>query len=265
LVVIGVIVVLVTLLFAVISRVREAGRTTTCLSNLNNIAHAIIAYAIDNNGAFPGGAQGPPQPPPAAISTLAIPSDWIWWQSFRINQIGQGGTGPYLNLSPDPRDLAVLRCPSDNLGRISFSGAGGFYLFSYVLNGFMSSSNGRGSGGTFGVRCLRDVLDAPQKVLVYEEDWRKIKDGSGSLQPSSNPVATELLSIRHGSKGVGNDDPKMAITMPGVPRVVNPGAMGNVAFCDGHAASITRADAHSRLHFAPDSGTPPWPVNNSVP
>jgi prepilin-type N-terminal cleavage/methylation domain-containing protein/prepilin-type processing-associated H-X9-DG protein len=261
LIVVGVIVLLATILLTVVSKAREAGRRTTCLSNLGNIAHAIMAYASDNDGTLPAAAAATPGTPPN--------SDWIWWQSSRIDQIGQGGAGFYLKLSNDPHDLSVMRCPGDDLTSVSMVPGGRLYLFSYVLNAMMSSGNnipGALPSGIFPARTMRQVKDESQKILVYEEDSRIIDDGNGALLPNATDITkTELLSIRHDVITMAHDDPSMAVSIPLVPRVPNPGAMGNVAFCDGHAGPISRADAHSRLHFAPDSNSPPWPPNNAIP
>lgn len=266
LIVVGIIVLLGTILLTVISKAVDAGRRTTCLNNLRGIAAGLMAYTNDNRGAFPGGAMGAPPPPPApAVPTDdgARPDDWIWWQGFRLDKIGQGGIGPYLKLTSSPGDLAALRCPADDLARIKLAWAGGRYPFSYVLNATMSSDHN--TGGAFIARTVSDVKDAPQKILVYEEDQRMMEDGNGDLLPkgSKDGLATELISIRHSGVKMASDVLNNGSTIPGMPRVPSLGAAGNAAFCDGHAGPMTRGEAHSRLHFAPDSGIPPW--GNSVP
>lgn len=46
------------MLLPAFSKAREKGRRTTCLNNLHQIGLAMLMYAGDNNGAFPGCASG---------------------------------------------------------------------------------------------------------------------------------------------------------------------------------------------------------------
>jgi prepilin-type processing-associated H-X9-DG protein len=50
-----------------------------------------------------------------------------------------------------------------------------------------------------------------------------------------------------------NDVAIKAGNPPTVAVLKNGDRLGNVAFCDGHAAAIDRASAHSKDHWAPDA------------
>src|SRR4051812_11768026 len=54
LVVIGIVALLLSLLLPVLSRVREAARTTTCLARLRSIGQAMLTYVGENDGYIPG-------------------------------------------------------------------------------------------------------------------------------------------------------------------------------------------------------------------
>ncbi len=69
LVVMAIIALLASVLFAVFSRVREKGRSAACQSNLHQIALAIQQYTQDNNGRFPTGGLYR-DPPPASTTSV---------------------------------------------------------------------------------------------------------------------------------------------------------------------------------------------------
>src|SRR4051795_13408576 len=70
LVVIGVIALLVALLLPVLGRARESANQVKCLSNVRQIAAALVSYANDNRGWMPG----------AAMGQQRQAQDWIHWQ-----------------------------------------------------------------------------------------------------------------------------------------------------------------------------------------
>jgi prepilin-type N-terminal cleavage/methylation domain-containing protein/prepilin-type processing-associated H-X9-DG protein len=272
LIVVGIIALLAAIVFGVLAKARESGRRVQCLNNLKTISQAILMYAQTNDNALPANAG----------QKLPLQDhDWVWWQSspvngsgFRISQINQHGIGKYVDGLSDlsPRGLSTLRCPSDSRllnqgfldttpdqsGQPYPSG----YPFSYVMNGLMCSGTqpdvtGFSPGPTNqlpAVRTITAIKDAANKILVYEEDRRTIDDGYGLLTP--NGGATNILSIRHDGFDEGqsvNDSTTVAIGAgPTVAVQKNGERVGNVAFCDGHAAAIDRTSAHSKDHWAPD-------------
>jgi prepilin-type N-terminal cleavage/methylation domain-containing protein len=104
LVVVGIIALLVAILIPALSRARESANRTICLSNIRQVATALISYTADNNGSFPFCGLAGANP---------LDADWVWWQKAngRIDQIAEHGIGPYLNLTATPR---VLYCPNDD-------------------------------------------------------------------------------------------------------------------------------------------------------
>lgn len=285
LIVVGIIALLATILLTAISRARDSGRRVQCLNNLQALARAVIAYTADNEGAFPFAAAK------AATNSPIAPGhqygDWVYWQSIPnpatpgtlvIDQLNAGGIGKNISGMDDRSigGMATLRCPSDarlvNQGLLDFAPGQtspstpyppAAYPFSYSLNALMSSANSDfanlavPSGAV--AHSMRAVKDAATKILIYEEDGRTIDDGNGVLIP--NDDKTNMLSLRHdGLDELTNDpirtkDPIKATVGPGNPPtliITHGGKMGNVAFCDGSAASISRMDAHMAAHWAPD-------------
>jgi len=274
LIVVGIIALLAAIIFGVLAKARESGRRVQCLSNLKTIVQAVLMYAQSNDNSLPGnaGAKAPYQD-----------QDWVWWQSvpmasgggLRISQIDQHGIGKYIGGLSDmtPSGLTSLRCPSDsrllNTGFLdttpdqSRTPYPPGYPFSYVMNGLMCSGNqpdltGYGNvPAAPAVRTLTAIKDAANKIMVYEEDRRTIDDGYGLLIPKG--IGTNILSIRHDGFDEGQSaNDSTDVTTGGGPNgpIVNVRKhgerLGNVAFCDGHAAAIDRVSAHSKDHWAPD-------------
>lgn len=113
LVVIGIIALLISILLPSLSRAREAGNTTKCLSNLRQIGQAMMVYASENKGALlPCDVRGP-----ASGTTV---------DSWATLLVGYG----YLSY-PDNVDVntpaqfdSVFRCPSGNSDTAGQSGTG---------------------------------------------------------------------------------------------------------------------------------------------
>jgi prepilin-type N-terminal cleavage/methylation domain-containing protein/prepilin-type processing-associated H-X9-DG protein len=177
LIVLGIIALLITILLAVMSRVREASHRTACMSNLGTIAKAVLAYVNENEGFFPYAASRISDDPRASGTPEGhLSADWIFWQCGQsdklpansipppppsgnglvIDAIAQGGIGKYLGGCNDQSlsGLAMLRCPSDQrlFNSVMGSQAPGMgyppnannqspYPFSYVLNALMCSAN----------------------------------------------------------------------------------------------------------------------------
>jgi prepilin-type processing-associated H-X9-DG protein len=277
LIVVGLIAVLIAMLLPVLSKVREQGRQTICLSNLRQLGAAMISYAADYDGYLPATAQnqwdltGP-------YSGKYPPNDWLFWQHDRLltypngDGIKHSGLARYLGLTPN--NVAVLRCPSDDIE--SHPGPqpntqAGPYPFSYVMNwlsasdsSYISTAKPPYSGPPYPVPCLslHKVLNPSQKVLMYEEDpismanaegiaWAGCTTFSANTDPSTWGTfgKVNLLSLRH-DPSKAPADPLTANSQAGAwsSAVPSPDARGNAVFCDGHADFVTRAFLHRPDH-----------------
>ena len=212
LVVIGIIATLAALLLPAISRARMQSQQTICASNLRQLGTAFIAYAQDNRDQWPE----------SASYAGENPSDWVWWEPNRINQIGRGGIGPYLHLSNSPSALAVLRCPGDEIKSHVRSSVSvyGTYPFSYVMSYDMLVG---GAATAPGIN-RNTIVHPSQKALLYEEDENTIDDGFGTLNTGNG---INLLAIRHDPARRDPDNVSTGLT-------TNLPCRGNVVFCDGH-------------------------------
>jgi len=112
LVVLAVIALLAALLLPVLSKGKEAGRATACVSNLHQIGIALQIYVDGNHNLLPVMRDRPSDT--NAITTNALPS-------------------PDVVLQTELGNTNVLRCPSDN--QKLFDQTGSSYSWNSLLNG----------------------------------------------------------------------------------------------------------------------------------
>ena len=108
LVVIGIIALLMSILVPTLSKARESGRRTTCLSNLRQLAAAVLMYANEKKGLLPGPCNAGVADP---ATVNANPSPFTAGevkQQLSSNELLQ----PYLKFS-----RAVWLCPSNQIVR----------------------------------------------------------------------------------------------------------------------------------------------------
>jgi prepilin-type N-terminal cleavage/methylation domain-containing protein/prepilin-type processing-associated H-X9-DG protein len=231
LVVIGMIALLVGILLPALNRAREVAKQTKCLSNVRQLVQAFVAYSNENRQFLPS----------AAAYSAEYDDDFVWWEPNRIDQIGIGGIGPYLNLSNSDTGLAVMRCPSDVTtyrARMA-AGAYGPYPLSYVMNSFMVMTDAT-SRRLRGYK-MTQIRDSASKMLVFEEDDQTIDDGYATVNPGNG---INLLSARHDPTRQLPDNPTTGLS-------VNGNCHGNVGFCDGHAEYLDRNTMHSQPCYDP--------------
>ncbi len=99
---------------------------------------------------------------------------------------------------------------------------------------------------------LTQVHDTSVKVLLIETDERYVVDGQTALSQPPGIAASwcNLMSDRHDLV-----HRKMADWKPDGTHgdaIDHASAMGNAAFCDGHAEYVPRSFVHSRLHSVPN-------------
>jgi prepilin-type processing-associated H-X9-DG protein len=259
LVVIGVIALLIALLLPALVRSREQAKQVACLSNLRQLGMAMILYCQENNGWFPRAA-------PAAEPESQ--QDFIWWQQASKNPYTAPnrdvfespilkclGIKTNLPAIPTITDFnesrqRVLRCPSDPLADHPDNAVEGRYYYSYSLNNLMQSLDSNVpndgaylpmnhvTGKQFAVAGkLVKVRNPAGKILLVDEAEGTIADGC--FDPTNG---SRLLSVRHDPSAKNpQDSPVGYVNISGVWTVSNSTCRGNVAFCDGHAASVYRS------------------------
>jgi len=166
LVVVALIAILSGIILPVFARVREAGRRTTCLSNIRQLGMAFALYTQDHDGAFPNNGD---------------PYLWVG-KRFRwpiMPYVGAGlqdrGDGSFSSTSGQS---SILRCPSDATGGTGFDAtsygySAAFYHSSEQINA-MEILNLRLALGTPGpgASCISrtdsDVEFPSRKILLGE-------------------------------------------------------------------------------------------------
>src|SRR3954447_926564 len=235
LVVIGMIALLVALLLPVLGRARESANQVKCLSNVRQIAAALVSYANDNRGWMPG----------ASMGQYRQPSDWIHWQlSGPSRDLQDSALARHL---ARPLTAAMLTCPSDSpelRTRNWYFPTEGPYRFSYSINAFLVGNPfiARGAIKLYGVRRSSEL------VMVVEESEKTINDGV--WVPERHDPDYDFIAIRH-DRFARQRNPTMEVTTGTDINIENPGRRGNVAFVDGHADFAMRQYAHDPRHFNP--------------
>jgi prepilin-type processing-associated H-X9-DG protein len=181
-------------------------------------------------------------------------------------------------------NVKVLRCPSDdwNTPRVrampppigNDNASAKVYKYSYVLNHYIGAgflfveyqksvalnqpafvdtfSNAKGIEA---VGKITQVRHPAEKVLLYEEAESTIDDGHASPDLiNSTGQALNLLAIRHDRRRVNAEPTGAGFFCTTTDRLIaffNGKHRGNVAFADGHAAYITRAEMHLPSCYLP--------------
>lgn len=121
LVVIGIIALLISILVPALVRVREASNRTACLSNVAQLAKAVLMYADENRGYLPDAGTG--NDPNAYLSPRAVglPA----WTTFGTETYVLPSIGGLLqkHLGENP---SLWRCPSAPAGSFQWTGTNPF-------------------------------------------------------------------------------------------------------------------------------------------
>ena len=175
LVVISIIALLIGVLFPSLSKARDAGRSTVCLSNQRQLVLAWTAYANDSrDAAMPLAAiiSSPTNPP-----TISNPQRRFWWGTITSNadQIDyeSGFLGSYLSASLGAR--SVFECPSQPWGSYRPQPAGlqtQQPTSTYGYNGYyLAPKSTPGWASQIGFRPWQRIstLQCPSKLFVFAD------------------------------------------------------------------------------------------------
>ncbi len=176
--------VLASLLIGAVGRARDQALATKCSGTLRQLGTAFLAYAADNNGAFPTMFQGPA---PAAEQS--------YW-NYTI--------APYLGLRPDQgAALNTLMCPAPS--KEKFASYGANYPTVIALNEGQSSASWLdvGSQRLVGKIDQRAFLlaDATSAAVYSPLIWplNSDEDGDG-IQDSNGSFPFNRLEFRHNNR-----------------------------------------------------------------
>jgi prepilin-type N-terminal cleavage/methylation domain-containing protein/prepilin-type processing-associated H-X9-DG protein len=286
LVVIGIIAVLIGVLLPALNKARESARQVQCLSNMKQLANAVIMYTLDNKGFVPGRAGNNTE----CMTNLSGGNfaqgtsgtwDWIAWQrridpvtgtnaSNHDTNITNSALAKYLGskevLTTTPQganDVAqklesVYRCPSDSLEqRPNYNPTDtSRYRYSYSMNDYVSLPNkfGRERFGFQWTGKLASVRRSSEIILFVCEDERTIDDGSFRANPfnwdNSGSGRINAVAARHTIRN-------SAAKSLGNPNERNKDVRGNVSFCDGHGEFMSRKDALRQKYTGNPNEDPP--------
>ncbi len=207
LVVIGIIGILASLMFAGLARSKEKARSVACLGHLKQLGLAFTLYLDENNSNFPA--------PGSKTLMGPLPEDWIYWQVARDPK--QSALAPYVASGYFATNL--FRCPSDGAARELERGNRSTdpYIYSYSMTSYLvtnevnqGTSLALDSAGNYLPFNAASVRNPSGKILLAEEERDAPPDGlnDGRWVPILNPLTT-----RHNGKG-------------------------NVTFIDGHVETV---------------------------
>jgi prepilin-type N-terminal cleavage/methylation domain-containing protein/prepilin-type processing-associated H-X9-DG protein len=222
LVVIGIIAVLIALLLPSLNRAREHARRTACLSNLRQLAAAMIMYNNENKGRFPAPGSGQQI------------DDWIYWEDEVTANVpiarnpDEGKLVPYMggHFIPD-----AYRCPSDIIDNHK-GGGYGTYKYSYTVNNWICFRSGSIPPDPKQNLVVSSIRKPWQKILFADESSETVDDGCWNWSSYNKSDQQNMLSNRH--------DKRREQAQLNVATSVTRGGRGNVAFVDGHCDYIDR-------------------------
>mgnify|MGYP000853726374 CR=1 FL=1 len=227
LVVIAIIAILAAILFPVFAQAREKARQASCLSNMKQLATAMAMFAQDHEETLPK----------AFFNDEAEPG-MSWGLSWET--AWDGAIYPYT------KNLNILSCPSDPLGRTYNPPAGTPLAGQTVPTSYRCNISNQENGPWTALPLAR--LDRPAEAIIIAEsnegvggeNWNQLatweEDRAYVCIDYTNNAAYDRharTDTRRSAAGWQSNTPENP------PRGARNGAMSNYVFADGHAKAMT--------------------------
>ncbi len=283
LVVIGIIALLISILLPALGRARESANQVKCLSNMKQLANAVLAFTVESKGQMPTAATFGNVRYRAANGSYASAavtaeerkqtSDFIAWRTaldpvsggvlsaVQPHDMNLTWSGLAKFLGTKPRDHSspaqaiqlgaglqqIFRCPSDNLDARPSSSDRGPYRYSYSMNQYVAGDRGGPSNGirSWGTFSgkINSVKRPAEIVLFVCEDELTLDDGNYNPQPVQWDPSYPGYSTGR-INGVSSRHQKQVRTKSvAFPNDPNKDCLGNVGYCDGSVRFTSRKDA----------------------
>jgi prepilin-type N-terminal cleavage/methylation domain-containing protein len=256
LVVIGIIALLIAILLPTLGRARKEAARTACLSNLRQLAMAMIMYCNDSKGAFPNAG---------AFWRTANDPNWprhdedvFYWQvnSGTPRKPEDSPINRYMGNLSREKFIRALQCPRDVLSdHPNVSAYDGQYPLSYSMNWSCNdqplqgtANNPNGANGTWTTRKIQAFRRASEMIMFTEE--------SATNDARWSPPG-DRLNILHGVSRKA----RFPVNANNYPFNINTGQINigdpvgdliSTCFMDGHAAGIHQDYGDDPRNYDPD-------------
>ena len=230
LVVIAIIAILAAMLLPALSKAKQKGTATACLSNQRQLALAFNMYSEDNNNTIIGTVDMRVPELGTGLYKLDAGGFWPWaaaglaYPGVTLQQIQK--TISMSPLFPYCKNAGAYHCPGDFRSQTHAIGTAGWAWDSYSKPDGM---NGEGYGGTAVLPCRRMAeLKQPHRFYVFVEDGdprNGHSNGTWDMFPDPDSTAG------------------------------NPGGIDDVSIFHGDAGSLGFADGHGEIHKWRDGKT----------
>ncbi len=207
LVVIGVIAILLAILMPSISKSRQQAQTLQCLSNLRQLAIAAFSYANVNGGTFPIAYYSSYQWP--------VSTNYSWDFTTQTNLMTNVQTVTAGILWMGNTNLEIQQCPT-------YDGKSGTPTDPYTGYNYNTSYIGHGSHETIPGPIKLSQVHRPQRCALFGDGQFSAGADKYMRAPAPNPGDAGFVGRYAGTQGFRH------------------GGKTNVAFCDGHAETLSQ-------------------------